>query len=411
MKLIKFLFCICILISGNVLVAATLSVKSVGDAVSYGLKNNPMINVQYQVLQATRNLPEKMGSLSDLKLGLRLNGMPAKDPGYFYDQKRIFLNQSFPFPGELGRKYELGMKSVSVSGLDVLMVKNNVVLSIKSLYYNLVLNKELITITENNAKIIENIINITDIKYRSGKTLQANILKAKVSKGKVEEKILQLTHQKVMLVEELKKWLGVSDTDFLSIDFVYPKFMESTISSANAEIVSDTLMVRKAIAVKDRSDQLVLVEKDRYLPDFSAQVDYWDNSGMDNQYGAQLAMTLPWFNSRNSASVNEADSLSEANRSQVIENQHNMKRILVTLLSDLKTTQKMVRLYEDEILKNAELSLSSFQNAFEVDKASFLDYFESEKTLFSLEMDYAKLVNRTHIIHAKLNSFFEKGVN
>jgi outer membrane protein, heavy metal efflux system len=407
---VKLSFCMCILMSGSLLMASTLSINSVDEAVGYGLNNNPMIKAQAQVLEAKKTLPKKMGSLSDPKIGLRLNGTPAKNLDYSFDQKRVFVNQSFLFLGELGRKNELGKKDVAVSELDFEMVKNEVVLSIQSFYYRMVLNKELIEITEKNNKILETIINIADIKYRSGKTLQANVLKARVSKGKLEEKTLQLNHQKVMLTEQLKKWLGISDTDFLSIDLAYPKLIALTISTANTESVSDTLMVRKAIAMKDKSDQVVRVEKDRYLPNFSAQMEYWNNSGMDNQYSGQLAMTFPWFNSMNSASVKEAESLSNSKHSQVIDNQNNIKSILVTLLSDLKTTQETVVLYEDSILKNAELSLSSFQKAFEVDKASFLDYFDSEKTLFLLEMDYARLVNRTHTLQAKIDSLFEKGV-
>jgi cobalt-zinc-cadmium efflux system outer membrane protein len=410
MKKIKVSFCICILMSGNLLMASSLSINSVDEAVRHGLNNNPMIKAQAQVLEATKTLPKKMGSLSDPKVGLRLNGSPAKDDAYSFDQKRIFVNQSFPFLGELGRKNELGQKEISISALDFAMIKNEVVLSIQTLYYNLVLNKALIAITEKNNKILENIINIADIKYRSGKTLQANVLKARVTKGKLEEKIFQLSHQKVMLMEHLKKWLGVVGAESLSIGLAYPTLIDLTISTANTEVVSNALMVRKAMAMKDKSDQRVLVEKDRYLPDFSAQVEYWDTAGMDNQYSGQIAMTFPWFNAKNSASVKEAESLSDAKRSQVIDNRNNTKRLLVTLLSDLQTTQETVLLYDNSILKNATLSLYSFQRAFEVDKASFLDYFDAEKTLFLLEMDYAKLVNRVHVLYAKINSLFEKGV-
>jgi len=390
--------------------ASPLSISSVDDAIQYGIKNNPLIKAQFQVLEAKKVLPKKLGSLSDPKLGVRLNGTPAKKPDYSFDQKRVFVNQSFPFLGELGRKNELGKKEVVISELDYLMTENKVVLSIQTLYYKLVLNKELIEITDKNNKILENIINIADIKYRSGKTLQANVLKAKVSKGKLEEKIFQLNHQKVMLTEDLKKWLGLSETELLLVDLVYPKQKKSSVPTLNKSVGSKTLMVQKAIAMKAKSDQMVRVEKDRYLPDFSAQVEYWNNSGMDNQYAGQIAMSFPWFNAKNSASVKEAKALSESKNDHLTDVQNSIQSILVTLLSDLETTQETVSLYEDQILKNAELSLSSFQKAFEVDKASFLDYFESEKTLFSLEMDYAKLVNRTHTLQAKINSLFEKGV-
>ncbi|MBT5953344.1 TolC family protein [bacterium] len=408
MKKIKL--SICILIVGNALLAAPASINSVNDAVKYGVANNPMIKAQSQVLNAKKNLPKKMGSLSDPKIGFRLNGTPAKNSNYSFDQRRIFINQSFPFLGKLARKNELGNKEVSISELDFEMAKNEVSLSIQSLYYNLVLNKELVKITEKNNKIFENIVNIADIKYRSGKTLQANVLKARVSKGKIEEKLLNLAHQEVKITEELKKWLGGLDNDLISIAFVYPKPIETTFSAAMPSVIFKTLMVQKAITIKNRADQILRVENDRYLPNFSAQVESWNNSGMEHQYSGQIAMTVPWFNEKNSSTIKEATSLKNAKGNQLVDTQNNVKRLLVTLLSDLKTTKETIKLYDEIILKNAALSLSSFQKAFEVDKASFLDYFESEKTLFSLEMDYAKLVNRTYILQAKITSLFKKGV-
>jgi outer membrane protein, heavy metal efflux system len=410
MKVIKLSIYICILMSGNFLMAANVSINSVDDAVRFGLANNPMIKSQAQVLKSKKNIPKKMGSLNDPKIGLRFNGAPAKNANYSFDQQRVFVNQSFPFLGKLDHKNELGKKEVSISELDFDMAKNEVEVSIKSLCYTLILNKTLIGIAEKNDRVLENIINIADIKYRSGKTLQANVLKARVTKGKLEEKIFQLSHQNLMLKEQLKKWLGVSEGNQVSIELRYPKPIKLAISTVNTAIVSDTLAVKRAIAIKNRADHLLQVEKDRYLPDFSAQMEYWNNSGMDNQYAGQIAMTLPWFSSKNGASVKEAELLRGSKSSQIIDIRNLIRSSLVTMLSDLKTTQATVELYEKTILKNAELSLSSFQKAFEVDKASFLDYFESEKTLFSLEMDYAKLVNRKYILQAKIDTLFGKGV-
>ncbi|MCP3943700.1 MAG: TolC family protein [Desulfobacteraceae bacterium] len=225
----------------------------------------------------------------------------------------------------------------------------------------------------------------------------------------MEEQLLQLSHQKVQLSEKLRKWIGISVNDSLNLTLQYPEKEPSAITTVNQEVVSYSLMVQKAQAMKDKADQMVLVEKDRYLPDFTAQVEFWDNAGMDNQYGAQLAMSIPWFNGKNDASIKEAEAMSRS-RDQLRKNSINaISQLLTTMLSDLKTTQAKIKLYETDILKNAELSLSSFQKAFEVDKASFLDYFESKKTLYTLEMQHAKLVNKRHVLHTQINAFFAKG--
>ena len=398
-----------VLIFGTVSFASELSISSVEDAIQIGLQSNPEFQAQLNMLRSKEMLPKKLGSLSDPNIGVRLNGTPAKNSDYLFDQKRYFVNQSFPYLGELGRKKRLGEKEIDLAKIDLELTRKHVSLMIQKVYFGLILNQELTEITKKNNQILENIINIADIKYQSGKTLQANVLKAKVSKGKLEEQLLQLSHQKVQSTEELKKWLGISVNDSLNLTLQYPEKEAAAITTINQEVVAETLMVQKAQAMKDKADQMVSVEKDRYLPNFMAQVEYWDNAGMDNQYGGQISMSIPWFNGKNDASVKAAEALSSS-KDQLRKNSINaISQRLTTMLSDLKTTQAKIQLYETDILKNAELSLSSFQKAFEVDKASFLDYFESEKTLYALEMQHAKLVNKKHVLHAQINAFFAKG--
>jgi outer membrane protein, heavy metal efflux system len=409
MKKMKVLLFIGMLMFSNSLIASVVSFSSVDQAVLYGLENNPLIKAQAQNVEAKKYLPRKLGSLADPKIGVRLNGAPAKDIDYSFDQERIFINQSFPFFGELDRKAGLAKNEVAISELDLEILENSVALAIKTLYYDLILNRELIEITKKNIRNLENIISIADIKYRAGKTLQANVLKAKVTNGKLEEMILNLEHQKLLLKQELKKSLGLSGDKMFLLELAYPNKNELLISTPDESVISEALILRREVAMKMKSEQVVLVEKDRYLPDFSAQIEYWNNSGMEDQYSGQFAMTIPWFNNKNEASLRAAEFLSISKSNKLINTRNNIRSLIITLLSDLRTTKETIKLYDAEIIKNAKLSLSSFQKAFEVDRAFFLEYFESEKILFSIEMDYAKLVNRKYILKAKINSLFEKG--
>jgi outer membrane protein TolC len=83
--------------------------------------------------------------------------------------------------------------------------------------------------------------------------------------------------------------------------------------------------------------------------------------------------------------------------------------MLVSLVSDINTIHKKVLLYERQLLKDARLSLSNFQKSYEVDKASFIDYFEAEQTVFQLEKKYAILKNRYFTQLSALKWQFEKG--
>lgn len=409
MKRKKTLFAVFIyLFFGNpVLFAATELISTADDAVRLGLKNSPHIKAHQYTLKANSVLPSKLGSLDDPMVGVRFNGMPAKNSAYNADQKRYFINQSFPFLGELGRKRQLGEKQYQLAKVNYQIAENRFVFRVKKGYYQLVLNDALIQVTKKNQDILQKMVNIADVKYRSGSGLQGNVLKAEVTKGKLDEQLLRLQHQKTKLEAEFQQLLGVSENVVASLN--YTAGIKGISENISSELISETLTQKRAALMQDVSRQKKRIQDDRYLPNFSAQIEYWDNAGMDNQYGGHIGMSIPWFNSRNAASVEEA----EQHNLSAIEmelDQHNVNRTqLKTLLSDINTTAKTIQLYRDSLIRNAELGLSSFQKAYEVDSVSFIDYFEAEKMLFGVEMDYAKLLYKYHMLRAKWESYFEKG--
>lgn len=391
------------------LIASPVTVNTVDDAVQYGLIHNPLLKSQKYKLNASRELPVKLGSLVDPKIGLRLNGSPAKNSSYDVDQKRYFIGQSFPFLGELGRKQKLGEMKSSLEELNYTMSENNLIFQIEKTYYNLVLTKSLIRITEKNRDVLKKMVNIADVKYQSGSGIQGNVLKAEVTKDKLDEQLFNLQLREVQLNATFSQLLGLSPSENMAVSLNYTAAIEVIISTPNQAWVDTTLHVRRADIAKDLSNQKKRVEEDRYLPNFSAQVEYWDNSGMNNQYGGQIGMTFPWLNGKNAAATKEAKWMALSS----IELRKNSENIsasqLKSLVSEINTMVKTIQLYENSLLKNAELSLNSFQKAYEVDQVSFIDYFEAEKMLFGIEMDYEKLLNRYHTLRAILNSYYEKG--
>lgn len=407
-KIVVAIGCLVLMGSGE-LIASPVTVSTVDDAVQYGLSHNPFLKAQKYKLNASRELPTKLGSLADPKIGIRLNGSPAKNSSYDVDQKRYFIGQSFPFLGELGRKQQLGKIRTSLEELNYAMSENKLVFQIEKTYYNLVLTKSLIRITEKNRDILTKMVNIADVKYQSGSGLQGNVLKAEVTKDKLDEQLLNLKHREVQLDATFSQLLGIAPSENMAVSLNYTAEIESITSTPNQDWVNTTLHVRKASIAKDVSDHKKRIEEDRYLPNFSAQVEYWDNSGMDNQYGGQIGMTFPWLNGKNAAATKEAKWMALSSF-ELRKNSENVNAAqLKSLVSEINTTVKTIQLYEDSLLKNAELSLNSFQKAYEVDQVSFIDYFESEKMLFGIEMDYERLLNRYHTLQSILKSYYEKG--
>jgi outer membrane protein, heavy metal efflux system len=405
-----YLFLVAIVLSLSVSVTARpLIFNTIDELIAYGVQRNPQLEAQELQWEASQSLPKKLGSLGDPMFGLRLNGSPAKNGDDSFDQKRYVLTQDFPFFGKLTHLKELGQSQERLAYIEFSLTHNQIVFSIESLVYRLILTDELIHITEKNKESLTQLSNIAEVKYQAGLGIQANVLKAYVSKGRLEEEWLSLQHQHIVLMEQLKKMLNVDASTDITLSIKGPLLDDSFLPTLNQEGVLKSLVVQKYEAMKQSKAAHLYVEKDRYLPNVSAQVEYWDNAGADNQYAGQVMLSLPWFNAKNSASVKESERVFKSSQYSVKESINEVQSTLISLVSDINTTHKKLLLYDTQLLKDAGLSFLNFQQSFEVNKASFIDYFEAEQTLFQLEKNYAVLKNNYYIQHAALRWQFEKG--
>lgn len=390
------------------IISSEMMFQSTHELIEYGLKHNTQLKSKQEIWKAALEEAKSLGRLQDPMVGVRLNGSPSKRDGAAFDQKRYIAAQSFPFFGKRAHLSQLGKEKANLAYITYLQDKNQLALSIIQTVYSYYLNEDLTRITYKNKVILDNLINITDIKYQAGSGLQANVLKAKVAKDKFEEELLSLSHQKTLILESLKQLLNISAAS-IALQSTYPDEKLADAKNISDDWVNDTLTIQQAEATRTISNSKLVIEKDRYLPNFSVQVEYWDNASMDNQFGGQFMMTVPWFNSKNSAVIDEARYQKQASDATLEDMRAKVRTQLRTLVSEIQTTGKVLRLYEDSSLKHARLALSNFQKAFEVDEASFIDYFSAEQTVFQLEKHYAIQKNRYFTALAALKWQFEKG--
>lgn len=388
--------------------ATDIVFQSTDELIDYGIRHNAQLQSKQARWKSQQEQPTLLGSLPDPMVGIRLNGSPSKTEGASFDQKRYLASQSFPFFGERDHLNQLGKERENSAYLSYLQEKNQVIVSLLQTAYAYYLNEELSFITHKNKAVLENLIRIADVKYQAGVGLQANVLQAKVEKDKCEEELLVLSHQKTLILETLKQHLNVP-TASIMLRGTYPDKPLLLPYNAIETWVPDTLTIQQAEAQFAISQRKLIVEKDRYLPDFLTQVEVWDNSATDTQVGGQLMMTVPWGNPKNSASVNEAIYQSQASEAALEAVNANVHAQLTTLVSEIQTTDKLLQLYDDSLLKHARLAFSNFQKAFEVDNASFIEYFEAEQTVFMLEKNDAIYKNRYFTALATLMWQFEEG--
>lgn len=398
-----FLTILCI----NQPITGSIRINSIEDAIDYAIKFNPELSKEQRIIESKQAIKKGLGTFDSPTVGVRLNGFPAKQSSYSMDQQRYIINQRFPFFGTLARQKKLGEKDLELAIIAFKIKKNALILSIKKTYFNLILNEKLKKITEKNHTLLNQIIHSAEAKYQSQKLLQANVLTAKISQGKLNTQLLELSHKKNVLIASLKRHLGLSIEDNnLQLNLNYPSKKEGLLAEPSAKLINSSLLVKEAITLRNKAALYSLIQKDLYLPHFNAQFEFWNNSGSKNQYATQILMSLPWFNKKNTAKFNESQALSHAKEDLIKHQQNIITEQLRTWVSELDTTSKILTIYDTQLLQNARLAVSNYQQSFEVDQVSFFEYLKSEQSLYRLETEHAHLVNKKHLLEAQIQSLF-----
>lgn len=409
MKFCLILVALYLSISSVVFAAEPITFNSIAEVTQYGVSHNPDLKAAGLETEAASKLPQTLGGLPDPMVGIRLNGAPAQNEAYSVDQTRYLVRQDFPFLGERSHLKSLGSAEEQVAYIDYLIDRNSLIFSLESLLYNIQLNNRLLEITDKSKRQFEQLVRSVTVKYQSGLALQANVLRAQISSTRLDERRLSLRQQGVRLEQALKKMLNLPATQTVSLNFEKQSFVKVAIPDLTQSWAEKSLSVQRVAALKAREKSKVRVEKDRFLPNFSAQLEAWDTAVVGQQYSGQVMMTVPWFNARNKAELNIAKIQLESSDYALNDAINEANRYFVTLLSDIQITSEKLALYETQLLRDAELSVSSFRKAFEVDTAAFIDLFESEQTLFELESAQATLTAYYNTQISALKWQFETG--
>ena len=407
-RIFKLCYVGVMLLVSSLVVAETHSIYSRDDLVHYALDHNPALVSQRLIWESSLDTSKILSHLPDPKVGWRWNGLPSNNDAYYGDQQRYVVEQSFPYFGVIDHLEDDAEVKSQVVYFSYMMKKNEIIFSVDSLLYNLILNQVLLAILKKNESNLESLINITEINYQSGINFQSALLKLKIAKVRYEEDALRLEHQRLQLMEELKQIVGISSDISLADKIIYPDFQ--ILGTPNETWLSQSLLIQKAETLGDVSDFNVILQTDKGRPSFSAQIEFWNHSGMDNQGASQVMMTVPWLSTKYKEIIDQSKKDAKAEQFKVQDTKTRVMKEFNVMVSELVTISKIITLYESTILEHAHLSLSNFQKAFEGNKASVIDYFEAEQDVFDVEKKLAMLKNKYFIGLSQLKSQFEKGV-
>jgi len=288
-----------------------------------------------------------------------------------------------------------------------LTTKEKLLLEVRLKYYEIVKLTRKIGIEKEKLEQVTLFEKIAQTKYKVGKGLQQDILKAKVNKAQVEMKLIVLKTQNESMIDELTRLLGIESIDPLGLEFSYDKLSNPSYAEILNKARNSFPGVKLVKSQYERSKKELTLAKWNLFPDlvFGAAYSIRDNNLSDGGvdfYTLSFGLVVPLYFPFKQAPLIQAKSrMREASRLSVKDMDDHITTQVKVHYKLYKQSEEVIKLLEESILPEAKLSLDSSLQSYQVDKVDFLNVLQSLITLYNYyyEMEEAQVELYRHNAH------------
>jgi outer membrane protein TolC len=247
---------------------------------------------------------------------------------------------------------------------------------------------------------------IAETKYATGKATQQDVLKAQVEFSKIVNELITLEQLKETAMARINTLLNrhpemplgtpekINITELtVSLDDLYQK----------AKKISPALGIFKYKIERDKA--AYKLAKKQYFPDFTFGLNYTLIDDMPSSvlsspigegrdsYTGTLSINIPIFQKRkHDAGVREANANLKSSE-KVYRNIENMTLFGVKDFHfKVQTAERLVKLYRDSIIPQAEQSLKAAEIGYQAGQVDFLNLIDSQRVLLDFNLAYYRSV-------------------
>jgi outer membrane protein TolC len=394
-------------------VALTGPVVTVQELVAIALERNPAIQGAVARTQAQRARVPQAKALPDPMFSGGWMGsiVPFKvEHGFAPSFRGLSVQQKFPYPGKLKLRGEIADRRAEAAGWMAEGVRRAVTAQVKVAYYQYFYDTKALEITKKNKDLLEKLERIAEARYRVGKGIQQDVLRAQVEVARVDQRLIVLNQQQATAEARLNTLLyrdpgaplpapaPVTPADFkLGLPALY------SLAHAN-----DTVLQQERRMIEGGRDAVRLAQKS-YEPDFAVTYTYQQRPDLKDSNGVMVGINIPVFyrHKQREKVIEASDELIGARR--------NLDARRTTVNYEIKqqylaaqAARNLMNLYSKAIVPQSSLALESSMSAYEVGKVDFLSMLDNFTYVLDYEVDYYRELSKYQSALAKLEPLVGK---
>jgi len=242
-----------------------------------------------------------------------------------------------------------------------------------------------------NLELLRSFARAAEIRYAAGQGSQSDALKAQLELSRAHRSLITAGQQKTTAAARLNALRNLPPGTPVPAP-EEPEFKPVTVDYAGLEsaaLANNPYLKALRARVKASAGRLSLA-KAGYAPDFMLG---WrrrsaDSAAMDGTYDVSLGLTVPLWFGRNRAEIGESRSDHSMAQAEYDAARNALLLELRTGAVDIDCCAKLVQLYEDTMLPQAEQALKAALAAYEAGRGSFLELIDAGRGLLDTQREY-----------------------
>jgi len=309
-------------------------------------------------------------------------------------QYMISVRQMIPNKKELDAN-EKYLRAVSAADKESKQANlNDLYAAAKMAYYTWLIAEKKIKVLDDNEKLLQFMIQSTEIRYKNNLGKLNAYYKAKAALGDIENQRIQLQNEITQQQVRLNTLMNKNTRNSFRIDTTYTlKDYSPADSSYFLQTRSDIKAVQKNIDLAYLQQDL---ERTKLKPQFGIQYDHmFGFGGQPMQYTLMATVRLPmaaWSSRAGKASIEslhwKAESLAQQQQVMINEAAGQMQGLLASITSK----KKQVQLFEQNILPALTKNYQVLQLGYEQNTSELFELLDAWQTLNMTQMEYLQQV-------------------
>ncbi len=395
---------------------ATGTVMSLEDFERMALEKNPTLAQAEAAIRSAEGRGRQAGQFPNPVIGYAGEELVFRAPGQT-SEHGVFVEQMIPLGGKLGKSRRIFAREKDVAEVNAAAQRQRVLNSVRVLYYDALGAQRLVELRTDLARLSNEAVGITKELANVGQADRPDQLEIEIEAQRAEIDVLRAQNDREAVWRELAVMVNNPELKMTRLAGNLEEAGDALDEGALlTTLLRDSPEVKSAQASVERARAVLVRARAEPIPDlfvrggvaYNNELLEQDRRKKGTEGRIEVGVSVPVFN-RNQGGIAAAEAELAISEKEVERLQLVLRARLGLGFREYRNAQQMAERYRTQIVPRARTAYEMYLSNFRQMAASYPQVLIAQRTLFQVEVEYARALSNLRRSALALRGFMLMG--